>query len=184
MSSIDRSFHAEIGNAAFPEAAGNDTGNESWNNFTVSVEVGGDAIEDWWLDLGAYTTPVLVPLEYGNDFNFDPEKHAIVRPDDGAFGPGKVPYAGYPASIEVMHKLHCLNFLRQAAYYNHQYYRSIHGKPWHLGEHELVRHIGHCVDIFRQKIICEAEIELVPFTIIGVLGGLNRQFSTNSDGVL
>ncbi|KAF7194406.1 hypothetical protein HII31_04211 [Pseudocercospora fuligena] len=170
MSSIDRTYHSETGNAAFPDSAGHDAGNESWNNFTVSVEVGGDEIEDWWLDLGAYSesismiltqivlmltlhffsaAPVLVPLEYGSDFNFDPEKHAIVRPGDEAHGSGEVPYEGYPASIEVMHKLHCLNFLRQAAYYNHQYYRSIHGKPWHLNEHELVRHIGHCVDIFR-----------------------------------
>ncbi|KJY02139.1 hypothetical protein TI39_contig146g00001 [Zymoseptoria brevis] len=167
MSNIDRGFHQEIGNAATAvssDPGNSDANNHSWNNFTVSAETGGDSIEDWWLDLGTYSTPVLVPERYAKDFNFDPDKHAIVRPDDPEYAPGDVPYVGYPASIEVMHKLHCLDFLRQAAWYNHEYYRSIHGGPWRASEHDLVRHVGHCVDIFRQKLICEAEIELVPFS--------------------
>ena len=31
---------------------------------------------------------------------------------------------GYPAFVEGLHQLHCLNLLRQALYYNYDYYHS------------------------------------------------------------
>lgn len=123
---------------------------------------------------------MLVPEQYAEDFNFDPTRHAVVSPSDPEYASGTLPYKGYPASIEVMyaershaytsltnfnarHKLHCVNILRQATYYNHEYYRSVHGKPWAIPEHDLVRHIAHCVDNLRQYFICEADVTLVPF---------------------
>ncbi|KXS98435.1 hypothetical protein AC578_1781 [Pseudocercospora eumusae] len=170
LSSIDRSLHVEMGNAA--GAVGLE-GKETWNNFTMSTEFGGDEIEDWWYDLGVYTTAILVPEEFAEDFALDPAKHALVRPDDPDYAPGSVPYAGYPMAFEVTHKLHCLNLIRQATWFNHEYYRSIHHRTW-SGEGHLTadgvpfetimrEHVGHCVDVLRQNLICDADIELVPY---------------------
>ncbi|KXT15679.1 hypothetical protein AC579_6139 [Pseudocercospora musae] len=169
LSSIDRGLHVEIGNAAGSVGL---EGKETWNNFTASTEFGGDQIEDWWYDLGVYSLPFLVPEEFAEEFDLDPAKHALVRPDDPGYAPGDIPYAGYPMSIEVMHKLHCLNLIRQATWFNHEYYRSIHHRTW-SGGHEsadgvpletiMKEHVGHCVDVLRQNLICDADIELIPY---------------------
>lgn len=81
MASIDRSFHHEVGNAAesiSPNPNDPDAGNESWNNFTVSAEIGGSEIENWWLDLGSYSKLVtdisLSERTSGTDFNPPPSK--------------------------------------------------------------------------------------------------------------
>ncbi|KAF2214226.1 hypothetical protein CERZMDRAFT_95503 [Cercospora zeae-maydis SCOH1-5] len=166
LDGIDRSFHIERGNSVdFQTNDEHDPhgGELSWNNFTISYEQGGDDIERWWLDLGTYTTPILVPEKFAADFGFDPRKHELVHPGDPGWQAGEVPYTGYPASIEVMHKMHCLDLLRQASFYNHEYYASLHSAPWSHGRDTLMRHVGHCVDILRQKIMCDAEIDMVPF---------------------
>lgn len=58
MSDIDRSFHYETVNAAAAvsnDPSNPDAANLSWNNFSISTDVGGGIIEDWWLDLGTYS---------------------------------------------------------------------------------------------------------------------------------
>ncbi|KAG4438818.1 hypothetical protein IFR05_005709 [Cadophora sp. M221] len=78
----------------------------------------------------------------------------------------------YMAQIDVFHQLHCLNELRKLtypAYYNsfpnstsesghdheHGHHaRSRYSKLWQI-------HIGHCVDILMQNIMCNANTDLI-----------------------
>jgi hypothetical protein len=57
-----------------------------------------------------------------------------------------------------MHQLHCVDFIRQGLYYNHEYYRNIHSIAWVENQSAaLKQHLAHCVDLMRQLVICEAD---------------------------
>lgn len=61
---------------------------------------------------------------------------------------------GFPANVEGLHHLHCLNLLRQALYYNVDYYRA-KGTGAFLNEEHIVKaHVSHCLDIIRQQLMC------------------------------
>ena len=68
---------------------------------------------------------------------------------------------GFPANVEGLHHLHCLNLLRQSLYYNIDYYRS-QGKGAFLNEDHIVRHhVSHCLDIIRQQLMCTPDTGLL-----------------------
>ncbi|TVY67479.1 Oxidase ustYa [Lachnellula suecica] len=61
---------------------------------------------------------------------------------------------GFPANIEGLHHLHCLNLLRQSLYFNYDYYKN-EGKGAFVNEDNIVRfHVTHCMDIIRQQLMC------------------------------
>jgi hypothetical protein len=61
---------------------------------------------------------------------------------------------GFPATIEGIHHLHCLNLIRQSLYYNIDYYRS-QGKGAFVNNEMIVRHhVSHCLDMIRQQLMC------------------------------
>ncbi|KAE8454357.1 hypothetical protein EG329_005282 [Mollisiaceae sp. DMI_Dod_QoI] len=69
---------------------------------------------------------------------------------------------GYPANVEGLHHLHCLNLVRQALWYNYDYYHAL-GQGAFKNEEFIVRkHVSHCVDILRQQLMCTVDV--------GVLG--------------
>lgn len=53
------------------------------------------------------------------------------------------------ASVEAIHQLHCLNLLREAAYWD--YYKT-RATAWEDSPKTLHLHIDHCVDLLRQKV--------------------------------
>lgn len=79
---------------------------------------------------------------------------------------------GYVVQSEGMHHLHCLNLLRQSSHFNYGYYRGLAqgafvneddilekhiGKvPFLLSSGNVLMfyHLGHCVDILRQQLMC------------------------------
>jgi hypothetical protein len=68
---------------------------------------------------------------------------------------------GFPANVEGLHHLHCLNLLRQSLYYNIDYYRS-QGKGAFINEDMIVRHhVSHCLDIIRQQLMCTPDTGLL-----------------------
>jgi hypothetical protein len=68
---------------------------------------------------------------------------------------------GFPANVEGLHHLHCLNLLRQSLYYNIDYYRT-QGKGAFLNEDHIVRyHVSHCLDIIRQQLMCTPDTGLL-----------------------
>jgi hypothetical protein len=109
----------------------------------------------------------VIPEKYAKDFNIDPEKHAYITPDDPDSKPGEIPYAGYPASVQAFHQLHCLDLIRQSLYFNHEYYRRVHAHAWNDPEDAIQRHVSHCLDAIRQNIICAADMRLTPFQNVG-----------------
>jgi hypothetical protein len=106
----------------------------------------------------------------------------IVSEEDGVrFGldPGMVKRlprqgGGYVAMSEGMHHLHCVNLLRQASYFNYEYYRRLGEGAFKNDDDVIETHIGtlstkfklsygkvkanmpsgHCVDILRQQLMC------------------------------
>jgi hypothetical protein len=68
---------------------------------------------------------------------------------------------GFPANVEGLHHLHCLNLLRQSLYYNIDYYRA-EGKGAFVNDDMIVKHhVSHCLDIIRQQLMCTADTGLL-----------------------
>ncbi|KAJ4359768.1 uncharacterized protein N0V89_000324 [Didymosphaeria variabile] len=69
---------------------------------------------------------------------------------------------GYPAHVEGMHHLHCLNLLRKSLAWNFAYYQAQGRGPFSNDPDILKYHVTHCLDILRQQLMCTVDI--------GVLG--------------
>jgi hypothetical protein len=68
---------------------------------------------------------------------------------------------GFPANVEGLHHLHCLNLLRQSLDYNIDYYRS-QSKGAFVNDDNIVRkHVSHCLDIIRQQLMCTPDTGLL-----------------------
>jgi len=109
-------------------------------------------VDEAWEALGINYRSVLIPQELAPKVGLDSEKVQI-NPKYGG---------GFPANVEGLHHLHCLNLLRQGLYYNIEYYRKL-GTGAFVNEEPIVqRHISHCLDIIRQQLMCQVDV--------GVLG--------------
>ncbi|KAL3463243.1 hypothetical protein BJX64DRAFT_257384 [Aspergillus heterothallicus] len=67
---------------------------------------------------------------------------------------------GYIAGVEVFHQLHCLNMLRQVTYW--EYYAPIRGE-WARDPGTLRYHLDHCIDMLRQKLMCDADVGMITY---------------------
>lgn len=72
---------------------------------------------------------------------------AAIVPPDTALRAGLLPSqvqvsekygGGYPASVEGLHHLHCLNLLRQTLWFNYDYYHNL-GQGAFLNEDHILR---------------------------------------------
>ena len=107
-----------------------------------------------WLALGAEFSHILVSPEDASTSDISPERHVFLPRELG--GPG------FPANVEVLHQLHCLNMVRQALYYNVDYYLANGNGAWKDPESLRQYHVSHCLDIVRQRLMCSADIGLLP----------------------
>lgn len=69
---------------------------------------------------------------------------------------------GYPANVEGLHHLHCLNLLRKSLAWNFEYYSAQGLGPFSNDAVILKYHVTHCLDIIRQQLMCTVDV--------GVLG--------------
>lgn len=117
-----------------------------------------------------YTDEVfLVPEELGGEFHA--QGRDIVVPADT---PGNRWGAGYPANMEALHQLHCVNLLRKALFFNYDYYASrastfskedtqqpgFHHEPSAAFTDPPIGvrgHVNHCIDALRERIMCAAD---------------------------
>jgi len=79
---------------------------------------------------------------------------------------------GFPANVEGLHHLHCLNLVRQALWYNFEYYHA-KGQGAFINDDNILRHhVSHCLDVVRQRLMCQPDT--------GVLGQVwwNPEFPT------
>lgn len=68
---------------------------------------------------------------------------------------------GYPANVEGLHHLHCLNLLRQGLWYNYEYYHDL-GQGAFKNEEFIVKyHVSHCLDILRQQLMCAVDVGML-----------------------
>lgn len=68
---------------------------------------------------------------------------------------------GYPANLEGLHHLHCLDLLRKALYWNYEHYKDL-GKGAFINDDFIVeKHVTHCLDILRQQLMCTVDVGLL-----------------------
>ncbi|KAJ9363087.1 hypothetical protein DTO280E4_2836 [Paecilomyces variotii] len=88
-----------------------------------------------------------------------PEHEALkagLEKGDVRIPPGYKGSGEYMASVEVNHQLHCVNFLRKAAWFNYPYYRN-QGSEFSDSGAELENHLYHCTEMLRQVLMCNAD---------------------------
>ncbi|KLJ06371.1 hypothetical protein EMPG_10200 [Blastomyces silverae] len=122
--------------------------NGSFTNPTIYRERPGPLVDEAWLALGTQYAPMIIPENEAEGYGI--QKGQVKRMKDQG--------GGFFANVEVLHHLHCLNMLRQATYFNFEYYSKKGDGPFKDPDDVLETHIGHCVDILRQQIMCTADV--------------------------
>ena len=100
----------------------------------------------------------------------DPKTKA--RYSDSHWGMGD---NAFIASLDVQHKMHCLNELRKMAfadYGNDAPTKTIHGQLWWL-------HLRHCTDMLAQDMLCHADADLVTYSWMDTQAHPFPDFSIN-----
>ncbi|KAF1938481.1 hypothetical protein EJ02DRAFT_425704 [Clathrospora elynae] len=69
---------------------------------------------------------------------------------------------GFPANVEGLHHLHCLDLLRKTLHWNYDYYLAKKEGPFSNSAYIVRVHTTHCLDILRQVLMCTPDV--------GVLG--------------
>ncbi|KAF1952071.1 hypothetical protein CC80DRAFT_508414 [Byssothecium circinans] len=112
----------------------------------------GPDVDAAWEALGTDYRSVVIPPEEAEQTGLrsDQVKVASIYGD------------GYPANVEGLHHLHCLNLLRKSLKWNYDHYQKQGRGPFSNSEHIVRYHVTHCLDILRQQLMC--------VTDIGVLG--------------
>ncbi|EPE27422.1 hypothetical protein GLAREA_04213 [Glarea lozoyensis ATCC 20868] len=109
-------------------------------------------VDEAWQALGVDYRGAAVPQDLAAKSGLT-NKHVQIQEKYGG---------GYPANVEGLHHLHCLNLLRQSLYFNYAYYQA-HGDGAFSNEEPILQlHITHCLDILRQQLMCTIDV--------GVLG--------------
>ncbi|KAL7628316.1 hypothetical protein AAE478_002516 [Parahypoxylon ruwenzoriense] len=125
-----------------------------------------------WLELTQIHAGILlVSKEDAKDSDIDPETHAYFdNPEKGL--------VGYPVLIEATHQLHCLNLLRRYSYFNFNYTSEAeHEALAATTEYYQRLHVDHCVDYLRYRLMCTADVGIVPFVWAGKAGRLTADMS-------
>ncbi|KAF2016383.1 hypothetical protein BU24DRAFT_492479 [Aaosphaeria arxii CBS 175.79] len=126
--------------------------NGSFLHETVYRQAAGPEVDAAWAALGADYRSVVIPAS-------EAEKTGI-RSDQVKIS--QIYGGGFPANVEGLHHIHCLNLLRKALWWNYEYYRDKKEGAFSNTEYIVRYHVTHCLDILRQQLMC--------VTDVGVLG--------------
>ncbi|MCJ1332214.1 hypothetical protein MMC10_008906 [Thelotrema lepadinum] len=111
----------------------------------------GSEVDEAWESLGVDYRAAIVPIELAEISGLTPY-HVQVRPEYGG---------GFPANVEGLHHLHCLNLLRQSLYYNFEHYHQ-QGKGAFKNEDSVLKdHVTHCLDTLRQQLMCTVDVGML-----------------------
>jgi len=80
------------------------------------------------------------------------EAHVQVSPKYGG---------GFPANVEGLHHLHCLNLLRKSSYYNFAHYHALGKGAFKNDDRVLKYHVSHCLDVLRQQLMCTIDVAVL-----------------------
>lgn len=111
----------------------------------------------------------MVPESEGHRYGLNPG-HAKIDPKYGG---------GFPTLFQFEHDLHCLNFMRQALWWNYQFYADKGEGPFANGPEIVEKHVGHCMDMLRQAIMCKPDLQVFGQYWIGETERPFVDFNTN-----
>ncbi|CAK1367029.1 uncharacterized protein RHO25_011742 [Cercospora beticola] len=160
VESVHRTFHTEVFNSF----------EYNFTRYTARTEDVGDEVEKSWADLGIYEAPIVIPAAQVSDYGIEKTGHVWLDPKDNP----AAPYAGMSVKVQVLHYLHCVNYLRQGLWYNVDYYRARGHPMWDESQHILTGpqsvplvelHTAHCIDLLRQVIMCNVDLGVLPFLL-------------------
>ncbi|PGH37038.1 hypothetical protein GX50_00021 [[Emmonsia] crescens] len=122
--------------------------NGSFTKATIYRQRPGPLVDEAWLALGTQYASIIVPENEAEGYGIQQGQVKRMKEQGG----------GFYANVEALHHLHCLNLLRQASHFNFEYYSKQGEGPFRDPDDALETHIGHCVDIIRQQLMCTADI--------------------------
>ncbi|KAF2164075.1 hypothetical protein M409DRAFT_25423 [Zasmidium cellare ATCC 36951] len=133
-----------------------------------------------WEALGANHEVFLIPPGHEAAFDLRPE-HVLYAPEMVSHPPGVISEPGYPATIQAIHQLHCLNLLRKSLWFNADYYRNEAKGSWghNQTDADVQVHVGHCLDAMRQVVMCNADTDVVPLLWFTEQGRTISDFARN-----
>jgi len=123
----------------------------------------GPEVDAIWMALGVDYRSAIVPSDIAARSGLQPDQVKISQKYGG----------GYPANVEGLHHLHCLNLLRKSLSWNFEYYRALGLGPFSNSPEILKLHVTHCLDVLRQQLMCSVDV--------GVLGQVWLQGKTESE---
>ncbi|CAG8981594.1 hypothetical protein HYALB_00009473 [Hymenoscyphus albidus] len=134
LKEVDASLHIVLFNGSFMKE----------NEFRKDA---GPEVDAAWESLGVNYRGVAIPVEEAAASGLDHTKVQI-NPKYGG---------GFPANVEGLHHLHCLNLLRQSLYFNYAYYHE-KGEGAFTNDDMIVKyHVTHCLDIIRRQLMCKPD---------------------------
>ncbi|KAF7187165.1 hypothetical protein HII31_11546 [Pseudocercospora fuligena] len=136
---LDITYHTQQFNGSFMEE-------------NIYRRQGSPEVDAAWEALGVNYRAVQIPAEVGSQVGLT-HNHVQINEKYGG---------GFPANVEGLHQLHCVNLVRQALWYNIDYYRAKGEGAFKNEDHVVQKHVSHCLDIVRQQLMCTVDI--------GVLG--------------
>ncbi|KAF2826438.1 hypothetical protein CC86DRAFT_253831, partial [Ophiobolus disseminans] len=112
----------------------------------------GPEVDAAWDALGVNYRSVVVPMDEAEATGL---RHDQVKVSEEYGG-------GFPANVEGLHHLHCLDLLRKTLHWNYDYYLAQKEGAFSNSEYIVQVHTTHCLDILRQVLMCNPDV--------GVLG--------------
>ncbi|KAF7884127.1 uncharacterized protein EAF01_011550 [Botrytis porri] len=108
----------------------------------------GQEVDAAWNDLGINFREVVIPATLAARSGITTDKVKINEKYGG----------GYPANVEGLSHLNCLNLLRQGLWYNYDYYQNKGEGAFENDISILKLHVSQCLDIIRQQLMCTVDI--------------------------
>ncbi|KAF2019786.1 hypothetical protein BU24DRAFT_459418 [Aaosphaeria arxii CBS 175.79] len=107
---------------------------------------------------------LMISKEDAAQADIDPKRHAYWNNPEAGL-------VGYPVGIEVLHQVHCLNLIRANLYYNRGFTeKNCEYTACGVPEDYAQLHIDHCVDLIRSRLMCTADVGIVPMIWLGDKG--------------
>ncbi|SMR48644.1 unnamed protein product [Zymoseptoria tritici ST99CH_1E4] len=121
------------------------------------------AVDRAWVDLGVRDGGFLLPARTGKKVGLSMKEHLYDGPGTFDKDPDE---EGFFVLIQGFHDIHCLNELRKALYFNKPYYKQYEDDT-KVTEPNRRSHINHCLDNVRERLMCTADIGLIPSVYTG-----------------
>ncbi|KAF7187953.1 hypothetical protein HII31_10853 [Pseudocercospora fuligena] len=118
----------------------------------------GKEVDRAWKELGINDEGFILPEIIGREvFDLDRMQHLYLP--KGYFVDKE--QEGFPVLVQATHDLHCLNELRKALYFNHDYYQQFHNDTL-VSPSFRIDHTNHCLDNLRERLMCTADVGVIP----------------------